>query len=172
MGLTLKEGTTFKLVPAGQYNAVCVDVVDLGIVKTSWQGQDRQTHKCRIVFEVDEINPDNGKRYATSRMFTASLSEKAALRAFLESWRGKAFTPEELRGFDTEQLVGVGAIIQIVHEPKGDKTYDNINSVMKPLRGMPWLEPSGAYVRVKDRPTDGAPPVEAVPPHDDSDLPF
>jgi hypothetical protein len=174
MGLTLKEGTTFKLVPAGQYNAVCVDVVDLGIVKTSWQGQERTVHKCRVVFEVDALDDVTGKRLTISAYHTASLGEKANLRKFLEAWRGKAFTAEELKGFDTEQLIGVGALIQIVHATKGDKTYDNINSIMVPPKPMKWLEPSNQYVRVQDRPKDsnGAPPADDAPPHDDDSLPF
>lgn len=174
MGLTLKEGGTFKLVPAGQYNAVCVDVVDLGIVKTTWQGKEKEVHKCRIVFELDALNAETGKPLTLGVYHTASLSEKANLRKFLEAWRGKAFTAEELKGFDTEVLVGVGALIQVVHATKGDKTYDNVNSIMVPPRAMKWLEPSGAYVRVKDRPTDanGNPPADDAPPHGDDDLPF
>lgn len=174
MGLMLKEGTTFKLVPPGQYSAVCIDVVDLGIVKTTWQGKEKTAHKCRIVFELAEVDPDTGKRLSISSYFTASLSEKATLRKFLEAWRGRAFTADELKGFDTENLIGVGAVLQVVHAQKGDKTYDNINSIMKPMKGMPWLEPSGGYIRVKDRPTDanGAPPSDDAPPPDDNDLPF
>ena len=174
MGLILKEGTTFKLVPAGQYNAVCVDVVDLGIVKTQWQGKEKTVHKCRIVFELDAVDRDTGKRLTLGAYFTASLSEKANLRKFLEGWRGRPFTAEELKGFDTESLIGIGALLQVIHTPKGDKTYDNINSIMVPPKSMTWLEPSGKYVRVKDRPADanGAPPTDDAPPHDDDDLPF
>jgi hypothetical protein len=175
MGLTLKEGTAFKLVPAGQYNAVCVDVVDLGIVKTTWQGNEREVHKCRIVFELDAVDRESGKRLTIGAYHTASLGEKANLRKFLEAWRGRPFTAEELKGFDTEVLIGVGALIQVVHATKGDKTYDNINSIMVPPRSMKWLEPSGAYTRVQDRPKDasGAPPADdEPPPHGDDDLPF
>lgn len=177
MGLTLKESGDFKLVPAGQYGAVCVDVVDLGVVKTSWQGQERQTHKCRLVFELDESDPETGKRLRASRQFTVSLSEKASIRAFLESWRGKKFSADELKGFDTEALIGVGALLQIIHGENNGKTYDNINSIMLPPRGMEKVKPSGEYVRVQDRPKagePGAPPQDDAPPHDDDDsgVPF
>lgn len=180
-GLILKDtgGGTFTLAPDGQHVAVCVDVVDLGIVKTTWQGQEKQVHKCRIVFEIGETNPENGnKRFTVSQMFTASLSEKANLRKFLESWRGRAFTKEELAGFDTEQLIGAPAVVQVVHAEKGDKTYANINSVMKLMKGLPKLSPSGSYIRVRDRtpePTgNGAPPDDGAPFQDDDDssLPF
>jgi hypothetical protein len=174
MGLTLKEGTTFKLVPPGQYTAVCVDVVDLGIVKTTWQGKEKSVHKCRIVFELGERDEETGKPLMISGYFTASLGEKAALRKFLEGWRGQAFTADELKGFDTEVLVGIGAVIQVIHATKGDRTYDNINSIMKPMKGVARLAPSGTYVRVKDRAPDanGAPPSDDAPPLDDNDLPF
>jgi hypothetical protein len=78
--------------------------------------------------------------------FTASLSEKANLRPFLEGWRGKAFTPEELRGFDPAQVAGVPAYINVIHEPgqKNGKAvvYANIASIMPLPKGMakPQLE--------------------------------
>lgn len=175
MGLTLKESGDFKLVPAGQYGAVCVDVVDLGIVKTTWEGREKQVHKCRIVFELDTVDTETGKRLRASRQFTVSLSEKASIRAFLESWRGRPFTADELKGFDTENLIGVGSLLQVVHAERNGKMYDNINSIMLPPRGMKWPEPSGEYVRVQDRPKagePGAPPLDDAPPHDDDDLPF
>lgn len=152
MGLILKDagGGTFTPAPEGQHVAVCVDVVDLGIVKTEWKGEARTVHKCRIVFEIGETM-ENGNRFTVSQMFTASLGEKANLRKFLESWRGRAFTKEELAGFDTEQLIGAPAVVQVVHAEKGDKTYANINSVMKLMKGLPKLSPSNDYIRVKDR---------------------
>lgn len=171
-GLILKDsGTTFTPAPEGQHVAVCVDVVDLGIVETKWKEKTKQVHKCRLVFEIAE-EMENGKRFTVSRQFTASLSEKANLRKFLESWRGRAFTKEELAGFDTEQLLGAPAVIQVVHNDRGDKTYANIDTVMKLMKGLPRLAPSGAYVRVKDR--TEAPHDDGAPPHDDDDssLPF
>jgi hypothetical protein len=164
-----EEGKVFDLVPAGQYLGVCVDFVDIGMVETSWRGEKRMTHKCRIVFELAETNPKTGDRYIAGERFTASLSEKANLRAFLEQWRGQPFTADELKGFDTEKLIGANAYVQIVHNAKDDKTYDNINSVMKPMKGTARLEPSGKYQRVKDRPKpsgNGTGPLTGEePPH-------
>lgn len=186
MGLILKEeSSSFTPPPEGQFLAVCVDVVDLGEMKSEWQGKMSMKHKCRVVFELSEKRED-GSCYRVSRMFTASLSEKANLRAFLQSWRGKPFTREELAGFDTEVLVGINAIVQIVHAERGDRVYANIDTIMKPMRGMPVLKPSGEYVRVKDRtpeeqaagngagapPHDDAPPPDENPWDDESQMPF
>ena len=185
MGLILKEeSTSYPPPPEGQFLSVCVDVVDLGKMESTWQGKTTMKHKCRVVFELSEKRED-GSAYRASRKFTASLSEKSNLRAFLQSWRGQPFTPEELAGFDTEVLIGVNAIVQILHAKVGDKTYANIDAIMKPVKGMPRLEPTGEYVRVKDRapedqqqaaqdgppPADDAPPPEDAP-WDDDEMPF
>lgn len=177
-GLILREeGTSYAPPPEGQFLAVCVDVVDLGEMRSEWQGKVSMKRKCRIVFELSEKRED-GAAYRASRMFTASLSEKSNLRAFLQSWRGKPFTREELGGFDTEVLIGINAIVQIVHAERGDKVYANIDTIMKPMKGMPLLKPTGEYVRVKDRPEGekqngngnghGEPPHDDAPPPDDN----
>src|SRR5688572_1899141 len=122
-GLILRDsGKTFTPAPEGGHSAVCVDVVDLGIVKTEWKGKEKQVHKCRIVFEIGE-QMENGQPFTVSQQFTASLSEKANLRKFLEAWRGRPFTPEELAGFDTEQLIHAPAVVQVVHREREGKVY-------------------------------------------------
>lgn len=168
MGLIVRDGgKSFTPAPEGQHSAVCVDIIDLGMVETTWNGKTKQSHKCRIVFEISEEN-EQGQRHTVREQFTASLSEKAALRKFLESWRGKPFTDDELKGFDLEALWCAPALIQVVHQARGDKTYANISSIMKLPKGVGRLEPSKGYIRQKDRPTengsnghgDGAPPVD------------
>lgn len=179
MAIIAKDGGTgFTLHPEGQFRAVCVDVVDKGIVETTWQGKTRSRHVVRVVFQSDE-ELENGRPAIASRQFTLSLGEKSALRPFLESWRGRKFTAEELDGFDLESLIGANAVIQVLHERKGDKTYDNIVSAMKLMKGMEKLTPRD-YVRVCDRQEQHAsangdgygPGMDDVPPPDDDDLPF
>jgi hypothetical protein len=43
-----------------------------------------------------------------------------------EAWRGRAFTEDELAGFDLKHLLGVYALINVTHSSKGDKTYSNV----------------------------------------------
>ncbi len=170
--MILKDTGDFKLSPAGQHQAVCVDVIDKGLVAVEWEGKKKTQHKCRVVWEIAEVT-DDGTRHTVGRQFTASLGEKASLRGFLEAWRGRAFTEEELAGFDTDSLIGVNALLQVVHAKKGDRTYANVNSIMKLVKGMDRMAPSGKYVRVKDRtPEQAANSHDDAPPLDDSDLPF
>lgn len=177
--MILSEESQRELAPEGQHLAICVDVADLGLVETTYNGEKKMQHKVRLVFELATAKKD-GSRFVIGERFTASLHEKAALRKFLQSWRGRAFTPDELKRFDTETLIGANAIVQIVHNTKGDRTYDNIDAIMKPVRGSRPLAPSGQYVRAKDRPANGASgtaaedeaphpaDVEDAPPEDES----
>lgn len=177
----LLKGKDFEPAPDGSHAAVCVDFIDLGLVKTEWQGVAKMKPKCRVVFEID-ATMKTGSRYIVGATFTATLDSKGRLLPFLTSWRGKKFTQEELKGFDTEALVHVPALVQIVHVIKPDATYANIDSIMFPPKGMKRLEPSGVYVRVKDRQpvgvaasgqSDGAERDHDAPPPDDDDaLPF
>jgi hypothetical protein len=69
--------------------------------------------------------------------FTVSLSKKSTLRSFLESWRGKQFTKEELAGFDLFNVLGVACQINVVHENSDNgNTYANIKAVMPLPKGM------------------------------------
>jgi hypothetical protein len=150
-----KSGGDFTPCPAGTYPAVCIDVVDLGMVETVWEGQKKSQHKVRLVWQVDERMAD-GKPFLVKRRYTLSLDDRAALRKDLETWRGRGFTPQELDGFDVEMLIGIGCMVSIVHKKNAEgKTFDNVASVMRLPRGLtaPVVE---SYVRVKDRPKDDA----------------
>lgn len=172
MPIIVKDSpSTFTPAPEGSFLSVCVDVVDLGDVKTTWNNVEKIVPKVRLVFALSE-QMDDGRPFIASEQYTASLSEKANLRKALETWRGRAFTPDELKGFDLESVIGANAIVQIVHAAKGDRTYANIKGIVKPLKGMAKMEIPAEYVRVKDRePRQPAPvpPGNDAPPPDDAD---
>lgn len=155
MAIIAKGANSKNWVPApeGQHVAVCCDVVDLGIVDSHWQGEVTKKHKARIVFQIEETNPDfDDKPFIVSRQFTLTMHENGGLRPFLESWRGKKYTDEEaVQDFDIEKMVGVPALIQITHNTGNNaKTYANIDSVMRLPKSMKPFEIDG-YIRVKDR---------------------
>jgi hypothetical protein len=144
---------TYKLPSPGSVQGVLAEVVDLGLITTEWQGKKRDSHKCLLTFEIDETVEREGteQRMIVSRRFTASLNEKAALRAFLEGWRGKTFTDEELAGFDLDKIVGTNAILSLVHNTDNGKTYCNIDSAAALLKGMQKLSVSDDYVSFAER---------------------
>ena len=145
--------------PEGAHQAVCVDVIDKGMVESkSFDGKPpKKQHKVTIAWQIDELR-DDGKRHVIYRMYTLSLHEKATLRKDLESWRGKKFTRDEEMGFDVETVIGANCIINVQHNPVGDKVYANVASVMPLMKGMPKIAAVG-YVREEAGQSNG---------HDDS----
>ena len=133
--------------PEGLHQAVCVDVVDLGDQQTQFGIK----HQVRLIWQVDETNPDDGKRFRVQKKYTLSLNEKANLRKDLECWRGCKFNAQELEGFDLERLLAVNCQLQIIHNLTDEgKTYANIQAIIAAAKGIPKIAPEG-YVREKDR---------------------
>jgi hypothetical protein len=139
--------SSYSAAPEGLHAAVCVDVVDLGIV----QGAYGAKHKVRVVWQLDVVDETHGRRFDVARAYTLSLHERAALRKDLESWRGKRFTEQELDCFDLEKLLGAPAQVAITHSVADDGTvYANVSTVVPPVKGTPRLVPLD-FVRWKDR---------------------
>lgn len=164
------SGLDYIPAPEGAWRAVCSDVVDLGEVQTAFG----MKPMVRIDFEIEEINAKNKKPFGVGQRFGKTLSSKGRLRPFLESWRGRKFTKEELGDFDLETLLGANAQIQIIHNFSDDgRTFANITSIMKLPRGAEKLTVSPDFVRSKDRTDKGGNghdgPAETAT---DEDIPF
>lgn len=140
MSLVIKEKENEYPIPEeGIFDAVCVDVVDIGKVETPWGPKEKVT----IMFELD-AQDEEGNRYVVGKRYTKSLNEKSNLRGDLSRWRNRKFKPRELSsGFDLEALNGVSAIVYISHNQTEKRTYANIESILPPTKteeGNPnWL---------------------------------
>lgn len=140
------SGSNFIPAPAGPALAVCCDVVDLGLVT----GKFGTKPEIKIVWQLADVDDQIQKRPIVQKRYTLSLHEKANLRKDLESWRGRPFTTEELKGFDVEKVIGVPVFLNIVHNTKDGTTYANAAAVMPPPKSSPAVAVEG-YIRVKDR---------------------
>lgn len=144
-------GGDFTPAPEGTHFGVCDMVVDLGKQKTSYQGVESIKHQIYIRWQIPaeriEWTDGDGVKHegpvVIGKTYTASLGEKANLRKDLQSWRGRAFTEEELKGFDISRLLRVGATISIVHNHKDGKTYANIGAIGALPKGMSALSVEG-----------------------------
>jgi len=150
MPIMVKAGVNFIPAPEGSHSAVLVDVVDLGLVSTSFNGKTESKRMVRLVWQIGEIMPGNGKPFTVSRRYNLSLHKKATLRRDLESMRGRAFTDSELMGFDLESLIGLPCLLNLVHVTRDGTTFSNVSSVMQLPMGVVQLQPRD-YVRAKDR---------------------
>lgn len=154
MSLVIK-GSEFIPAPDGLANAVCVDVVDLGMV----DGVFGTKHKVKVVWEI-EAKMQDGRRFIVQKQYTASLHEKSNLAVDLKTWRGRALTTDEVKGFDLEKIVGVPCQLVIVHAEKDGQVYANVQTVLK--ASATKLTPSGNYVRVMNRPEQHGKPVNRI----------
>ena len=141
MTLTVKDTEGFKSAPAGTHAARCIKVIDLGTQHSTWgQGEDaKEIVKKQILLTWElplaliEEGDLKGQPYAVSKFYTASLNEKANLRKDLESWRGLAFSEQELLGFNVEDLLGVPCLVSVIHNDKGKA---KVTAVTSPPKGM------------------------------------
>lgn len=137
MALTIAhtDSPEFELPPAGATAARCCAVIDLGTQQGTYQGETKAQAKLLLSFELTETRSD-GTPHRVSRRMTASLHKKAQLRAFLEQWRGRPFTDEDLRAFNVGKLLGGAALLNLVHVERAGKQYANILSVSPVPKGM------------------------------------
>ena len=200
MGLKASDKGDFPLTEEGVHRAVCYGVIDLGHQHN--QQYDNWGHKIMIQWELPDRRIETegvSKPTAISRRFGLSLGAKSHLRPFLESWRGKKFTFEELGGFELQNLIGVNCQIQVLHERYNDKEYANVHAVLPAAKGdkidpetptvfysiedsglvipegIPeWIQniimKSQEYTRTDEN--GGYNPTDDTPPPDDSDIPF
>lgn len=195
MPILVSEGESKPRIqaPAGSHMARCFSIIDLGTQETPYG----DFHKVRITWELPEekavFKEENGEQpFVLSRDYTLSLYEKANLRHDLESWRGRAFTEEELKGFDISKLIGTPCMLSVIHKTtdKG-KTFANISSVSALPKGMkvpPQINASVEYAitdgendvfralpewlqkKIQSAQEWGGGP--ALPGEDDSEIPF
>lgn len=129
-------GGDFERTPAGNHVARCYAVVDLGMQSRTFQGVESHKRIVRISWELPNELMSDGRPFSISANYTLSLSEKANLRRDLQSWRGRAFTDEELQGFDLFTILGAPAMVNVVHNESNGKTYANVGSVSPMPKGM------------------------------------
>ena len=137
-----KKRTPQDPIPAGLQLARCYGVFDTGTHHDTMYDKDKR--ECVVVFEVPSVRIKIQKEgeeekdlpRAISQKYTISLHEKANLRKHLESWRGRAFTTEELAGFDLKNIVDKPCLLNIIHNTPADVTYANISTITPLMTGM------------------------------------
>ena len=144
-----------ELIPAGNYIARCYEMIEIGTINEVINGDAKQLKKVMIGWEFPNdkkvFNPEKGEQpYVFSQEYTLSLGEKANLRKMLASWRGKDFTPEEAKCFDITKLLGVTAMVNIIHaQSQKGSTYAKIGSVSAVPKGIPVPEQINPTLRLE-----------------------
>lgn len=195
--VTAKDsGANFAPHSEGQFAMVCVDVVNMGVKIETFPGQDepREVPKVALVFVSGERQDDKEHSLAlvTTEM-TLSANEKANLRKFLESWRGRSYSETQAQaGLPITKLHGVAGLVSIEHvTTRKGRAFAKIASISPLPKTMPAPDAAllAAYVRPKflaDRKAqyaaalakhrgvtgEGIPSPEWTGDEEDDDLPF
>lgn len=145
-------GGNFTPIEAGNYAARCVQMIHIGTVEETIQGKIKMLNKVRLTWELPtemkEFKEGEGEKPLTiSKEFTLSLSDRATLRKYLASWRGKDFTEDQAKAFDITVLVGVPGLLNVIHKTSkdGSKVYAEVGTITPLMKGMecpPQINPS------------------------------
>jgi len=135
MGLGV-SGKKKDPVPTGTHLGVCYMVVDLGTQHSDMF--DKDTHQVLIGWELPEERISferdgqtiEGPR-AISKTYTASISPKSTLGKHLVAWRGAVFTDEETDRFELSDLIGMSAMITVVHNDNGNAKVESVTGLPK-----------------------------------------
>lgn len=133
-----KGGTGFEPVPMGTHIAICVTVVDLGVQQTPWGSKEKvylgfEVPGVRVQWTKDEVEHEGPALVGST--YTNSLHPDSNLGQALVSWRGRAFTDDEKKGFDLFNILGVACMVSVTHNKKDNRTYANIASIMGVPKG-------------------------------------
>lgn len=130
-------GGSFERCPAGMHLARCYRIVDLGSQKSEYMGEVKIKHQITFSWEVHGANDDgqkllmkDGRPYGIFKNYSLSWAEKANLRIDLQAWRGKPFSPEEMRRFDLKNVLGAWCMLNVIdRQGSNGKTYSNVQSI-------------------------------------------
>jgi hypothetical protein len=139
---TNNGGSKREPIPAGTFAARCYEMIQIGTNVELINGEPKTLNKVRITWELPTemkvFKEEKGEQpLVISKEFTLSMHEKATLRKFLESWRGKSFTEDESKAFDITKLLGAPCMISVIHSvSKQGNTYAEISTVTTVPKGM------------------------------------
>jgi hypothetical protein len=127
------KGANFTPAPEGSHVAICCRVIDLGTQFSEYYN--KAQHKVLIGWELPNERQEDGSPFMVSRRYTLSLSKNSSLRADLEAWRGRAFSPDELKAFDLKNLLGKPCMVNVQHDDRDGQKYANVEAVMALPKG-------------------------------------
>jgi hypothetical protein len=145
------SNATKKTAPQGAHIGRCYQIVDLGTMEDKKFGGRKR--KVQFLFELpnelEVFDESKGAQpYYVRTSMTLSMSEKANLRKFIESWIGKPMTDREASNFEIMDLLGMPAMLNITHRVTDGGTFANIMSISPLPKGITCpaqINPSLSY---------------------------
>lgn len=137
----------YEPIPAGTYPASCYLVADIG---EHWQTplekgkEGRWQRQIILGWELQGVgDAADEKIYTIHKFYSATLGRNSNLRADLENWRGREFTPEELKQFDLSSILSAPCLLQIATKTKQNgESRDAVAGILRLPKGMQAAAPS------------------------------
>jgi hypothetical protein len=145
MGATSSASSTstedYERPAVGVYPARCIQVVELGTHMREWKGEPKEAKEILIVWELSNELMQDGRPFVVSWKGTNSLSDRANLYKMLVSWRGQAFTEEQLECFEMKNILDKQCMVNLVAvKTKKGKEFITVSTVMPLPKGMNCAE--------------------------------
>lgn len=139
MSMIAKDSGGVSIPPLanGVYIAICSGLIDLGVQTSEQFGTKsrKMIVQWSIIGETVDVNGEQLPRIM-HKQYGFSLGSKSNLRKDLEAWRGRAFTEEELNGFDLKNILNVPCQMQIITKERAGKSdVNNISGIMSLPKG-------------------------------------
>lgn len=131
------SGSNFEQAPLGTHIARCIGLIDVGTHTSDWKGSPIRRRQVIIKWELPMELREDGQPFIASEFYTMSLSDKANLRHALINWRGRDFTPEELRGFELKNILDKGCQITITQSETGKQKVTGVAGLPKGVELAP-----------------------------------
>lgn len=146
---------------AGPHYGVLIDVVDLGIISTTFNGQPKSYPGIRFIWQLATVGQDGKPLQVWSpKLNASSWHEKGNLYKTVKMIIGVPPTP----ALDPESLIGQVRQLFISRDKSADGTKDFANIVgIAPAPGIALPVPAD-YVRVKFRQPANTANTQQVPP--------
>jgi|TARA_B100002003_G_scaffold232157_1_gene243784 hypothetical protein len=126
-----EKSSSFPSVSVGVHKARCIKVIDLGTQKNEYEGNITWKRQVLVIWETPDQTNETSEPLTISKFYTLSLHEKSNLGIDLTSWRGRAFSETEKKGFDIANLIGQPCTLNVIQGNKNNK----IGSVMPLAKG-------------------------------------
>lgn len=122
---------SFENAPAGTHLARCIGLTGIGTREQEFQGTKRWRNVVVVTWELPYELRSDGQPFICSSWYTRSLSDRATLRKDLEAWRTKAFSAEELKGFEMQNLLDKGCQVIISENEEGRTKVTGVAALPK-----------------------------------------
>ena len=152
--VTTNAGKQFEKPESGMFSGVLADVVDLGLVTTTYNGQTKTQQMVRFVWFLSQLGKD-GKQLSVAARYGVNLHEKSNLYKAVK----QIINGAPPLTFDLETLVGQVRQLFIVREQTTDaqgnvvKDFANIQGIAPAAPGLTVTVPAD-FVRDKNKTPD------------------